>query len=93
MPHRVSEPMSRQEVRAHKHGEKSRVRANLRALRGEVSADELYDLPEPGRHWKTPHKAWDPEHRTKDNRKHWRTRFWKRRSAVRLDRARQYQAG
>ena len=84
MPHRVDEPMSPQEIRAHKHGEKARVRATLRSLRGGVSLDEVDDLPDPGRNWKTPHRQWDPEHRGKDGRKHWRRGFWKRRSAMKM---------
>ena len=87
MPHRVDEPMSPQEIRAHKHGEKARVRASLRSLRGEVSLADVDDLPEPGRAWKTPHREWDPEHGGKNPRKHWRQSFWKRRSAMRAYRA------
>ncbi|MDH4170009.1 MAG: hypothetical protein OEW42_10510 [Acidimicrobiia bacterium] len=52
-----------------------------------MSADEVDDLPEPGRAWKTPQHDWDPEHGSKNGDKHWRQSFWKRRSAVRAARA------
>ncbi len=82
MPHRVAEPMTRREIRAHKHSEKSRVRSRLRSLSGAVGAD-VDDMPEPGLAWKTPHKEWDNERRAKNNQKHWRTPYWKRRTALR----------
>lgn len=88
MPHRTQAPLTTREIRAHKHAEKSRVRSSLSALRGEVLID-LDDVPEPGREWKTPHKSYDLEKRTKNFNKHWRTKAWKRRSSARLDRARQ----
>ncbi len=91
MPHRSAEPMTRLEIRAHKHAEKSRVRSSLSSLRGEVGVD-LDDLPEPGRSWKTPHKSFDLDKRAKNKNKHWRTKEWKRRSNVRDLRARQSHA-
>ena len=86
MPHRTAEPMTRTEIRAHKHAEKSRVRSSLSSLRGEAGVD-VDDLPEPGRAWKTPHKSFDLDKRSKNMTKHWRTKEWKRRSNVRQLRA------
>ncbi|MEE9414714.1 MAG: hypothetical protein V3V01_05465 [Acidimicrobiales bacterium] len=91
MPHRSTGPLTRREIRAHKHAEKSRIRSSLSALRGEIGFD-LDDLPEPGRAWKTPHKEFDIDKRAKNNLKHWRTKDWKRRTNIRTEKARQLRA-
>ncbi len=90
MPHRVEE-LTRREIRAHKHSEKSRVRSRLRSLTGAAGID-VDDIPEPGFAWKTPQKGWDPDKRSKNSQKHWRTPYWKRRTAVRAEKARQIAA-
>ncbi len=90
MPHRVEE-LTRREIRAHKHSEKSRVRSTLRSLTGAVGV-EVDDMPDPGFAWKTPHKQWDPDRRAKNSQKHWRTPYWKRRSNIRAAKARQLKA-
>ena len=93
--HRSGEavPLPRAELRAHAHNERHRVKSELHGVAGLVSNGvEPDDVVEPGAAWKPVHHH-DVERvmrkATSPNRlKHWKTKDWKRRSALRQRRAR-----
>ncbi|MCU0261758.1 MAG: hypothetical protein MUE78_12125 [Ilumatobacteraceae bacterium] len=83
----------KQEVRAHAHGERHRINIELHNIATEVSSGlDPHDVEEPG-------AAWKPEHHhdaevakarvsnRKRNRRHWKTKEWKRRTLLRRKRA------
>ena len=82
------------ELRAHAHGERHRIHVELNQVAQEVSAGlEPEDLHEPGAAWKPIHHH-DAEvakeklaKQRKRNRRHWKTKMWKRRTKVRQERA------
>lgn len=82
-----------QEVRAHAHSERHRVHSQLHAITGQIQhgiAPE--DIDEPGTNWKPPHhhdaQIGLNEHNSR-GLKHWKTKAWKRRKALRRARAAQ----
>jgi hypothetical protein len=81
-------PPERQETRAHAHNERHRIRGELSRIREEIDAGvEPDDVVEPGREWVAPHHR---EHRPAPGRapvRHWKQKFWKRRSVERRRRA------
>jgi hypothetical protein len=84
----------KQELRAHAHSERHRIHVELSQVAQEVSAGlDPEDLHEPGTAWK-PLKHHDAEvakeklvKQRKRNRRHWKTKMWKRRTKVRQARA------
>ena len=84
----------KQELRAHAHSERHRIHVELNQVAHQVSSGlEPEDLHEPGRAWK-PEKHHDAEvaktklaKQSKRNRRHWKTKMWKRRSAMRQAKA------
>ena len=84
----------KQELRAHAHSERHRIHVELNHVAHQVSAgSEPEDLHEPGRAWK-PEKHHDAEvaktkleKQSKRNRRHWKTKMWKRRTAMRQAKA------
>ena len=94
--HRTSEvPMPlKQELHAHAHRERHRVQVELNQVAHQVSSGlEPEDLHEPGRAWK-PEKQHDAEvakrkfaKQKSRNRRHWKTKMWKRRTVNRQRRA------
>jgi hypothetical protein len=97
--HRTAEvPLPpKQELRAHAHSERHRIHVELNQVAHQVSAGlEPEDLHEPGRAWK-PEKHHDAEvaktkleKQRKRNGRHWKTKMWKRRSAMRQAKAEAY---
>ena len=87
----------KQELRAHAHSERHRIHVELSQVAHQVSAGlEAEDLHEPGRAWK-PEKHHDADvareklvKQRKRNRRHWKTKMWKRRTAMRQARADAY---
>lgn len=93
--HRTAEvPLPpKQEVRAHAHSERHRIHVELNQVAQEVSAGfDAEDLHEPGTAWKPVHHH-DAEvakkklEKSKRNRRHWKTKMWKRRTKLRQERA------
>lgn len=91
--HRSAEAPSpaKQEVRAHAHGERRRIQVELNAVANQVSGGlDPADVHEPGAAWKPEHHR-DPDvARDKGNGRglrHWKTKMWKRRSAMRQARS------
>jgi len=83
----------KQELRAHAHSERHRIHVELNQVAQEVSAGlDAEDLHEPGRAWKPIHHH-DAEvakrkvAKSKRNRRHWKTKMWKRRTKMRQARA------
>jgi hypothetical protein len=77
------------EVRARAKSERHRVRSELHQLRG-ASGSLADDVDEPGPEFKTPRHHEPAKSRAlqpKRERRHWKLPFWKRRSAVRRQRA------
>jgi hypothetical protein len=93
--HRTAEvPLPpKQELRAHAHGERHRIQVELNQVAHEVSAGlEAEDLHEPGTAWKPVHHHDSEVAKTKvakqsRNRRHWKTKMWKRRSKLRQEKA------
>ncbi len=93
--HRTAEvPLPpKQELRAHAHGERHRIHVELNQVAQEVSAGyDADDLHEPGAAWKPIHHHDSEVAKTKlikasRNRRHWKTKMWKRRTKVRQERA------
>jgi hypothetical protein len=94
--HRTAEvPLPpKQEVRAHAHGERHRIHVELNQVAHQVSAGlEPEDLHEPGAAWKPVHHHDSEVAKTKvakqagRNRRHWKTKMWKRRSKLRQAKA------
>lgn len=83
----------KQELRAHAHSERHRIHVELSSVAAQVSGGiDPADVHEPGAAWKPEHHR-DPEvarslvaKRTRIKR-HWKTKMWKRRSAMRQARA------
>ena len=83
----------KQELRAHAHSERQRMRVELSNVANQVSAGlDPADVHEPGAAWKPTHHK-DPEvakeQVLKRNRakRHWKLKMWKRRSANRQAKA------
>ncbi len=93
--HRTAEvPLPpKQEVRAHAHGERHRIHVELNQVAQEVSAgNDAEDLHEPGTAWKPVHHhdseiAKDKVAKQTRDRRHWKTKMWKRRSKMRQEKA------
>ena len=82
-----------QEVRAHAHSERHRVHSQLHAITEQIQHGvEPVDIDEPGPNWKPPHhhnaQIGLSEHNGR-GLKHWKTKAWKRRKALRKARAAQ----
>jgi hypothetical protein len=82
----------KQELRAHAHGERHRIHVQLDQLAHELSSGtDPVDVHEPGEAWK-PMRHRDAERaktklaKAKRNRRHWKTKMWKRRTVLRQKR-------
>ena len=94
--HRTTEVQlpPKQELRAHAHGERHRIHVELsQVAQGVSSGVDPEDLHEPGAAWKPIHHH-DSEvakeklaKQRRRNRRHWKTKMWKRRTKVRQERA------
>jgi N-acyl-D-aspartate/D-glutamate deacylase len=93
--HRDAElPMQpKQELRAHAHSERHRIHVQLSNVATQVSAGlDPADVHEPGAAWKPEHHK-DPEvarsklAKRSRTKRHWKTKMWKRRTALRQARA------
>ena len=94
--HRTTEVQlpPKQELRAHAHSERHRIHVELSQVAQEVSGGlDAEDLHEPGTAWKPIHHH-DAEvakeklvKQRKRNRRHWKTKMWKRRTKMRQARA------
>ena len=94
--HRTSEVQMppKQELKAHAHSERHRIHVELNQVAQEVSAGlDPEDLHEPGTAWKPLHHH-DADvakeklaKQRKRNRRHWKTKMWKRRTKMRQERA------
>lgn len=86
-------PVPRADVRAHAHNERHRIHSELRAAEEAMRHGlEPIDLEEPGPNWKPVHHH-DASQVAKGRRsplRHWKTKDWKRRKAVRRQRAVQW---
>lgn len=84
-------PPPRQELRAHAHNERHRIHSELHLITEQVQHGvEPEDIDEPGANWKplhhhNPHVA--VQHNRGENFKHWKSKSWKRRKAVRKARS------
>ncbi len=84
---------AKQELRAHAHGERHRIHAELSNVASQVSAGiDPADVHEPGTAWKPEHHR-DPDvarsklsNRSR-GRRHWKLKMWKRRTKMRQARA------
>lgn len=93
--HRTSDvPLPpKQELRAHAHGERHRIHVELSQVANQVSSGtEPEDVHEPGAAWKPIHHRDAEVAKTKvakrtRNRRHWKTKMWKRRTNVRQAKA------
>jgi hypothetical protein len=92
--HRVDqEPLPpRREIRARAHGERHRIRVELSQVADQVSAGvDPHDLHEPGAAWRPVHHHSSEVAARKQagsrRLRHWKTKMWKRRSALRRERA------
>ena len=84
-------PIARADLRAHAHNERHRVNSELHlALEAVQHGVEPLDVEEPGPEWKPVHHH-DAERGLEKSRrkplKHWKTKEWKRRKAIRKNRA------
>jgi hypothetical protein len=83
-------PVPRADVRAHAHNERHRIHSELHLAEEAMRHGlEPIDLEEPGPAWKPVHHR-DATQAEKDrgaSLKHWKTKDWKRRTAVRRERA------
>ena len=83
-------PVPRADVRAHAHNERHRIHSELHLAEEAMRHGlEPIDLEEPGPNWKPVHHR-DATQVDKDrgaSLKHWKTKDWKRRTAVRRERA------
>ncbi|MBA3983606.1 MAG: hypothetical protein H0X61_08755 [Acidimicrobiia bacterium] len=93
--HRTSEvPLPpKEELQAHKHSERHRIHVELNQVAHQVSAGvEPDDVHEPGAAWK-PYHHHDSEFaknklgKRKRRMRHWKTKMWKRRTALRQAKA------
>jgi hypothetical protein len=93
--HRTAEvPLPpKQELRARAHGERHRIHVELNQVAQEVSAGhDADDLHEPGTAWKPAHHhdsevAKNKVAKQTRNRRHWKTKMWKRRTKIRQEKA------
>ena len=93
--HRTAEvPLPpKQEVRARAHSERQRIHVELNQVAQEVSAGhDADDLHEPGTAWKPVHHHDSEVAKNKvakqgRNRRHWKTKMWKRRTKIRQEKA------
>ena len=94
--HRTSEVQMppKQELKAHAHSERHRIHVELNQVAQEVSAGlDPEDVHEPGTEWKPAHHH-DADvakeklaKQRKRNRRHWKTKMWKRRTKMRQEKA------
>lgn len=95
--HRSTEAMVplKQQVRAYAHSERHRIHVELQNVAYDVSAGlEPEDVHEPGEAWRPiGHRDSEVAKNKLANRnrmqRHWKTKMWKRRTQLRLDRANQ----
>ena len=83
-------PVPRADVRAHAHNERHRIHSELHLAEEAMRHGlEPIDLEEPGPAWKPVHHrdATQAEKGRGASLKHWKTKDWKRRTAVRRERA------
>ena len=84
-------PVPRADVRAHAHNERHRVNSELHlAVEAVQHGTEPLDVIEPGPAWKPVHHHDAERGKEKSRRrpmKHWKTKDWKRRTAMRRQRA------
>ena len=93
--HRTAEvPLPpKQEVRARAHGERHRIHVELNQVAQEVSAGhDADDLHEPATAWKPVHHhdaevAKNKVAKQGRDRRHWKTKMWKRRTKMRQEKA------
>lgn len=93
--HRTAEvPLPpKQELRAHAHSERHRIHVELNNVANQVSSGlDPADVHEPGAAWKPVHHRDADIAREKEAKKgrrlrHWKTKMWKRRSAIRQAKA------
>lgn len=83
----------KQELRAHAHGERHRIHVELSSVASQVSNGlDPADVHEPGAAWR-PERPRDPEvarsklAKRSRAKRHWKTKMWKRRTALRQARA------
>ena len=91
--HRNSDqtPLPKVELRAHAHSERHRVKGELHAMTNEVGRSlDVDECDEPAVEWKPMHHR-DPHKNADVSRKsrlrHWKMKYWKRRSTLRHSRA------
>jgi N-acyl-D-aspartate/D-glutamate deacylase len=83
----------KKEVSAHKHSERQRIQSELKSVAHQVSQGiDPEDVHEPGAAWKPSHHHDAEVAKTKllkrkRTRRHWKTKMWKRRTAMRQARA------
>ena len=83
----------KQEVRAHAHSEKHRIRVELQHAAKDISGGvDPADVHEPGEAWKPMHHhdaevAKNKVAKRSRTKRHWKTKMWKRRTQVRRERA------
>lgn len=84
-------PPPKMDLRAHAHNERHRIHSELSAVANEVSSGlEPEDAHEPGRAWVPLHHHDAERGKASAERKrprHWKLKMWKRRTAVRKERA------
>lgn len=84
-------PLARADLRAHAHNERHRVHSELHLVTEAVRHGlEPIDVEEPGPEWKPEHHHQlrrAPKRQKNDQYKHWKIKSWKRRKAVRRQRA------
>lgn len=93
--HRTSEvPLPpKEEVSAHKHSERHRIQVELKQVAQQVSGGmQPEDVHEPGAQWRPSHHhdgevAKTKMLKSKRSRRHWKTKMWKRRTAMRRAKA------
>jgi hypothetical protein len=82
----------KQELRAHAHSERQRMRVELSNVANQVSAGlDPADVHEPGAAWKPTHHR-DPDvakdkAAKRGRKRHWKLKMWKRRSKMRQAKA------
>ncbi len=83
----------KQEVRAHAHSERSRIRVELQSAAQDISGGiDPADVHEPGEAWRPMHHhdaevAKSKLAKRSGPKRHWKTKMWKRRTQVRRERA------
>ena len=82
----------KQEVRAHAHSERHRIHMELQSAAKDISGGiDPADVHEPGAAWKPMHHhdasvAKSKLAKRSATKRHWKTKMWKRRTQLRLDR-------